>query len=486
MPFITQGKTNWKFLLIVIILVVVVGGGVFAWQYWWAPKEEVKAPEVKAPKEITITSPSKGEIWKVGGTYQIRWIPSDPKGTVGIILSDTGISSASLSKIWQVENIPDAGNYSFTVPEVLPGDAYQIYISSKEKYGYSELFSIISKDETADWQTYRNEEYGLEIKYPEYFSNTLEEGGLIFAKSFYNSKYNENPFGECGGFQFEKHENHLKDWVEFAKKQYEYNKVEENGGAYGLLVTEFQGLKSIQFYSEDGFIQKDAFLTVDGIHNGEGGEVFVGPEVLKVIYFEKDGYLWRLIFPDTELFNQMLSTFKFIETESQEAATNFCKEKEGYVKYLSLLNFNEDGDNEILVICGDSSEWSVGSEIWNKNFYILDKQNQDYKLIWQRNTSKDFYLTLYTIRKPEINDVDKDGIDEIFFTGSIWGGTCTGASDLFFLYSPKYNELFYIEVRDEFDSTCTTILTSTKDSDNLGLEKYEAFKEFLEQKSKRE
>ena len=166
MSFITQGKTNWKFLLIVIILAIVVGGGVFAWQYWWVPKEEVKAPEVKAPKEITITSPSKGEIWKVGGTYQIRWTPSDPKGTVGIILSDTGISSVSLSKIWQVENIPDTGNYSFTVPEASPGDKYQIYISSKEKYGYSELFSIISKDETADWQTYRNEEYGFEIKYP--------------------------------------------------------------------------------------------------------------------------------------------------------------------------------------------------------------------------------------------------------------------------------------------------------------------------------
>jgi len=28
MPFLTQGKTNWKFLLIVIVLAVIVGVGI--------------------------------------------------------------------------------------------------------------------------------------------------------------------------------------------------------------------------------------------------------------------------------------------------------------------------------------------------------------------------------------------------------------------------------------------------------------------------
>lgn len=31
MPFITQGKTNWKFVAIVIVLAVIVGGGVLVW-----------------------------------------------------------------------------------------------------------------------------------------------------------------------------------------------------------------------------------------------------------------------------------------------------------------------------------------------------------------------------------------------------------------------------------------------------------------------
>ena len=33
MPFLTQGKTNWKFIAIVAVLIVIVGG-IFAWHYF--------------------------------------------------------------------------------------------------------------------------------------------------------------------------------------------------------------------------------------------------------------------------------------------------------------------------------------------------------------------------------------------------------------------------------------------------------------------
>lgn len=35
MPFITQGKTNLKYILIVVVLAVVIGGGIFVYQYLW-------------------------------------------------------------------------------------------------------------------------------------------------------------------------------------------------------------------------------------------------------------------------------------------------------------------------------------------------------------------------------------------------------------------------------------------------------------------
>ena len=148
--------------------------------------------------------------------------------------------------------------------------------------------------------------------------------------------------------------------------------------------------------------------------------------------------------------------------------------------YSSLLNFDQDGMKEIIVICGDSPGWLEGRESWNKNIYILDSQNGDYKLTWQKNTSKDFYPDLYAMGKPEIIDIDQDNVDEIFFSGAIWGGTCMGSSVFSFLYSPKYSEIFYIEKREQFDSACENILTSTFTSPNI--EKHKTFQDFLEKK----
>jgi len=51
MPFIIQGKTNWKFLLIVIILAIGLCGGVLGWQ-WSEFKKEMKISEFKLPEKV--------------------------------------------------------------------------------------------------------------------------------------------------------------------------------------------------------------------------------------------------------------------------------------------------------------------------------------------------------------------------------------------------------------------------------------------------
>jgi hypothetical protein len=50
MPFITQGKTNWKFLLIVIILAVIVGGGTL----WYAKRPEKSYQPIEIKKSETV------------------------------------------------------------------------------------------------------------------------------------------------------------------------------------------------------------------------------------------------------------------------------------------------------------------------------------------------------------------------------------------------------------------------------------------------
>jgi hypothetical protein len=51
MPFITQEKTNLKYILIVLGLAVLVAGGIIFYQYWWLPKHETKPPEISIKDE---------------------------------------------------------------------------------------------------------------------------------------------------------------------------------------------------------------------------------------------------------------------------------------------------------------------------------------------------------------------------------------------------------------------------------------------------
>lgn len=60
MLFITQGKSNLKYILIVVILALGVGAGILGYQWWIAQKEvkipEIKIPEKEKPQEETIKS----------------------------------------------------------------------------------------------------------------------------------------------------------------------------------------------------------------------------------------------------------------------------------------------------------------------------------------------------------------------------------------------------------------------------------------------
>jgi hypothetical protein len=49
MPFITQGKTDIKYILIVVILAVIAGGGILGYQYWWMPRKEIESSSCPAP-----------------------------------------------------------------------------------------------------------------------------------------------------------------------------------------------------------------------------------------------------------------------------------------------------------------------------------------------------------------------------------------------------------------------------------------------------
>ena len=50
MPFITQGKTNWKYILIIVILAVIVGGGILWFLQQKIPSYQLL--EIKIPEKV--------------------------------------------------------------------------------------------------------------------------------------------------------------------------------------------------------------------------------------------------------------------------------------------------------------------------------------------------------------------------------------------------------------------------------------------------
>ena len=144
MPFITQGKTNWKYILIVVILAFIVGGGILAWRYWLAPPHF----DLSTSKYICRDgSPALSE--RLDKFREIQCL-------------DCMMKTAYMcgEKFW----IHEYGGLPGQIVNKWSGP-YNI----KRLQEFKEVPIPPSKveDETANWKTYRNEEYGFEIKYPE-------------------------------------------------------------------------------------------------------------------------------------------------------------------------------------------------------------------------------------------------------------------------------------------------------------------------------
>lgn len=247
----------------------------------------------------------------IGQTYKIQWdITNFSKNeSVEIVLMDKTIPTASLSKAWQ-ETIPNTGNYDLTVPEVLPGDKYVVYISNSEAYGYSEMFSIATSQNLSikGWKIYRNEEYGFEFDYPDDWNinDTDYNLGANLAKDI------------------TKQEGDLTYMFEF----FIFNKPSD------------------QVWYKIDRLDHIEYITLDNkISAVKGQEKYEGfPALVSIWTYNSKGYLFRSI-PRMdeprfkEIFDKMLSTFKFIEKDANGWII-IRDEKEGYeFKYPSDFNF---------------------------------------------------------------------------------------------------------------------------------------------------
>jgi hypothetical protein len=240
MTFITQGKTNWKFLLIVVILAVIAIGGILWWQNYETQKPIACTQEAKI-------CPDGSAVGRTGPNCEFTACPA-PETT------DTSTSSIQ------------------------------------------------------DWQTYRNEEYGFETKYPDdwkissgnkdriVFGNPLE-GTQVFSMSI---SVNQNIKG-FGSKQY------VEQMLSEANQEYKGNE-DKMPKPYMLSYDEKRE------------------LIIAGLPAYELFGVFLYDESAEDIYLAKDNYIFQFTFPIAEenpnlsnpiennkIAHQILSTFRFVE-----------------------------------------------------------------------------------------------------------------------------------------------------------------------------
>ncbi len=177
------------------------------------------------------------------------------------------------------------------------------WIGFSDALGQNEAREIIktfkaisfSLNETADWKTYRNEEYGFEVKYPEdwkIITKTVRSTGTEI--EFYKNK--DTKISIRSGFRYSQNlgRNYsLEEWITESKeaiKKYQLNLKEEE-----IKIDNVQATKLSYRNTQD--------LTTYEIYTQKEGLMY---EII-VLFNSSNENIYN------QTFNQILSTFKFIE-----------------------------------------------------------------------------------------------------------------------------------------------------------------------------
>lgn len=172
-------------MLWVVIAAIVLGGGYFAYGRYNQPLE---SGDVREPSIIVI-SPNVGETLELGKPYTFKWKTKGDVGLVDIAIRDVNEGRQSaLQALSVATGVPNTGSYTAIIPSDISffsSDArfdspnYKVRLygvcnscsnteSIQRVMDESDAVFVLKRDSFAapDWKTYHNEVHGFEFRYP--------------------------------------------------------------------------------------------------------------------------------------------------------------------------------------------------------------------------------------------------------------------------------------------------------------------------------
>ena len=329
----------------VVILLIFIAGGIFAYQYFGAPEEVVEDETADWESyqsgllKFSIKYPEKWFIEERKGGEQITlfeenndcYITIDEyKNPKKLPLTDVVIDSYPYSVAQdQLKFVKESiGQYTVyrTTFRTQLGDQCAVVTTDETKYvslclepydpriddKYSQAFNqmlstfrFIEVDETADWKTYRNEEYEFEVKYPENWEMATGEELSIFPKPVVLFSPKDKIVSLHIYIIKAPKEKSLKEYLKDADTQklgMEYNLAEQAEFEIPEEEIEFLNLPAIR---------REEFI-IGGHYSILATYLKRENLVFKFEFYPSDKLLLRIIDEDRKLNNQMLATFRFL------------------------------------------------------------------------------------------------------------------------------------------------------------------------------
>ncbi len=165
MPFITEGKTNLKYILIVVVLAVVVGILILTYQ-WGIPKEEVKMPAAEEEEVETIIEEEDGILEMILGSPDAQVAP--------LTAVDGSNSSGAAYRLFKDGKLYHA--VMATMPEPQEGNVYEGWLVQPSPLQFLST-GVMKKNEGGIWTL----EYTSDNEYPSYTKVVITEETVVDA-----------------------------------------------------------------------------------------------------------------------------------------------------------------------------------------------------------------------------------------------------------------------------------------------------------------